>query len=52
MLCVLTILWLPVLLLAEILRPRLHYDVRRWSTVFPVGTYGACGAGLASGGRM
>ena len=34
--------WLPVLLLAETLRPRLHYDVRRWSTVFPVGMYAAC----------
>jgi hypothetical protein len=37
-----TILWLPVLLLAETLRPRLRYDVRRWSTVFPVGMYAAC----------
>jgi tellurite resistance protein TehA-like permease len=39
---VLTMLWLPVLLLAEMLRPRLGYDVRRWSTVFPVGMYAAC----------
>jgi tellurite resistance protein TehA-like permease len=39
---VLTMLWLPVLLLAEALRPRLRYDVRRWSTVFPVGMYAAC----------
>jgi tellurite resistance protein TehA-like permease len=31
-----------VLLAAEVLRPRLHYDVRRWSTVFPVGMYAAC----------
>jgi voltage-gated anion channel len=38
----LTIAWLPVLLLAEALRPRLTYDVRRWSTVFPVGMYAAC----------
>jgi len=38
----LTIAWLPVLLAAEVLRPRLHYDVRRWSTVFPVGMYAAC----------
>lgn len=35
-------LWLPVLLLAEMLRPRLGYDVRRWSTGFPVGMYAAC----------
>lgn len=39
---ILTMLWLPLLLLAETLRPRLPYDVRRWSTVFPVGMYAAC----------
>jgi len=39
---VVTMLWLPVLVLAEALRPRLRYDVRRWSTVFPVGMYAAC----------
>jgi len=38
----LTMLWLPVLLLVEARRPRLHYSVRRWSTVFPVGMYAAC----------
>ena len=38
----LTMLWLPALLLAEALRPRPGYDVRRWSTVFPVGMYAAC----------
>ena len=32
-------LWLPVLLLAELLRPRLSYDLQRWSTVFPLGMY-------------
>lgn len=37
----LAILWLPVLLAVEALYPRLHYDVRRWSTVFPVGMYAA-----------
>jgi tellurite resistance protein TehA-like permease len=36
---VLAILWLPLLLAAEVLRPRLWYDVRRWSTVFPIGMY-------------
>ena len=35
----LTIAWLPVLLAAEAIRPRLSYNVRRWSTVFPVGMY-------------
>ena len=38
----LTIAWLPALLTTEALRPRLSYDVRRWSTVFPVGMYAAC----------
>jgi tellurite resistance protein TehA-like permease len=38
----LTMAWLPALVLAEILRPRLSYNVRRWSTVFPVGMYAAC----------
>jgi hypothetical protein len=37
-----TMLWLPVLLMAELRWPRLGYDVRRWSTVFPVGMYAAC----------
>ncbi|MBS1891227.1 MAG: tellurite resistance/C4-dicarboxylate transporter family protein [Actinobacteria bacterium] len=36
------IAWLPVLLAAEVCRPRLGYGVRRWSTVFPVGMYAAC----------
>lgn len=39
---VLTMLWLPALLAAEAIRPRLGYDVRRWATVFPVGMYAAC----------
>jgi tellurite resistance protein TehA-like permease len=34
--------WLPVLVVAELVRPRLRYDVRRWATVFPVGMYAAC----------
>lgn len=38
----LTICWLPALLIAEALRPRVRYTVRRWSTVFPVGMYAAC----------
>jgi tellurite resistance protein TehA-like permease len=39
---VLTMLWLPVLLVEELRHPRLGYDVRRWSTVFPFGMYAAC----------
>lgn len=38
----LTMLWLPALVAAEVLHPRLRYNVRRWSTVFPVGMYAAC----------
>ena len=38
----LTMVWLPALIACEILRPRLSYTVRRWSTVFPVGMYAAC----------
>jgi tellurite resistance protein TehA-like permease len=38
----LTIAWLPALLVFEALRPRLHHDVARWATVFPVGMYAAC----------
>jgi hypothetical protein len=39
---ILTMLWLPALVFAELRRPRLRYGVRRWSTVFPVGMYAAC----------
>ena len=38
----LTMLWLLVLLFAEARWPRLEYDERRWSTVFPLGMYAAC----------
>jgi tellurite resistance protein TehA-like permease len=34
--------WLPPLIISEIVRPRLGYDVRRWATVFPFGMYAAC----------
>ncbi|WP_432055063.1 tellurite resistance/C4-dicarboxylate transporter family protein [Streptomyces sp. bgisy022] len=36
-LLVLDLAWYVVLLVAEIVRPRLGYDTRRWSTVFPLG---------------
>lgn len=39
---VLAILWLPVLVVFEAVAPRLGYDIRRWSTVFPVGMYASC----------
>ena len=45
---VLTMLWLPVLLLGELLHPRLRYDISRWSTVFPLGMYAACSFAVGS----
>jgi tellurite resistance protein TehA-like permease len=39
---VLTMLWLVVLVLVEVRWPRPRYDLRRWSTVFPLGMYAAC----------
>jgi Voltage-dependent anion channel len=49
----LSILWLPALLVAEAIAPRVGYDVRRWATVFPVGMYAACSfvTGAAGHGR-
>jgi tellurite resistance protein TehA-like permease len=29
--------WYAVLAVCEFVRPRLHYDLRRWSTIFPLG---------------
>ena len=39
--------WLPALIVGEIVWPRLDYDLRRWATVFPIGMYSACS--LAAG---
>ncbi|MFF1485714.1 tellurite resistance/C4-dicarboxylate transporter family protein [Streptomyces sp. NPDC058319] len=36
-LLVLDLAWYAVLVVAEVVRPRPGYDVRRWSTVFPMG---------------
>jgi tellurite resistance protein TehA-like permease len=44
----LTLCWLPPLLVAEARFPRLGYDLRRWSTVFPVGMYAACSFAVSS----
>jgi tellurite resistance protein TehA-like permease len=44
--------WLPVLVGAEALRPRLGYDVRRWATVFPVGMYAACSFIVGAAARV
>ncbi|WP_344343617.1 tellurite resistance/C4-dicarboxylate transporter family protein, partial [Kitasatospora putterlickiae] len=40
--------WYAVLAVAELLRPRLRYDLRRWSTVFPLGMTAV--ASLSTGG--
>jgi len=41
-------LWLPALLAGELLAPRLRYDTRRWSTVFPFGMYAVCSVATSS----
>lgn len=41
-------LWLPALLAGELISPRLRYDTRRRSTVFPFGMYAVCS--MAAGG--
>ena len=41
-------LWLPALLTAEVIAPRLGYDTRRWSTVFPFGMYAVCSIATGS----
>jgi tellurite resistance protein TehA-like permease len=46
----LALCWLPVLVAAEVLRPRLGYELRRWSTVFPMGMYAVCS--LAVGAEL
>ncbi|GGS24318.1 membrane protein [Streptomyces daghestanicus] len=47
-LLVLDLAWYAVLLVAEVLRPRLRYDVRRWSTVFPLGMTAAATLSVAA----
>jgi tellurite resistance protein TehA-like permease len=41
------LLWLPPLVAAELRAPRLGYDLRRWSTVFPLGMYAVCSFAVA-----
>src|SRR5699024_10161023 len=47
------LLWVPPLVAGEMARPRLGYDVARWSTVFPLGMYAAAAfaTGLGEGPR-
>ncbi|MEU6403501.1 hypothetical protein [Streptomyces sp. NPDC046985] len=45
---VLALGWYAVLLVAELARPRLRYDVSRWATVFPMGMTAAAALSAAS----
>lgn len=47
-LLILDLAWYAALLLAEIARPRLRYDVRRWATVFPLGMTAAATLSIAT----
>lgn len=40
-LIVVELIWLPLLVGGELLRPRLQFSALRWATVFPVGMYAA-----------
>lgn len=42
-------IWLPALVVGEVVRPRLRYDVRRWATVFPLGMYAAAAFEVGGG---
>jgi len=44
----LTMVWLSVLLAAELQWPRWRYDVRRWATIFPLGMYAAMSVSLGT----
>lgn len=39
--------WYLVLLTAEFVRPRLHFDIRSWATVFPLGMTGVAALSVA-----
>ncbi|MEZ7004465.1 tellurite resistance/C4-dicarboxylate transporter family protein [Streptomyces sp. AD55] len=45
---VLDLAWYAVLLVSEVVWPRLRYDVRRWSTVFPLGMTAAATLSVAA----
>lgn len=44
---IIALLWLPLLVLAELAAPRLRRHSKRWSTLFPVGMYAASGFEVA-----
>ncbi|MGX4690303.1 tellurite resistance/C4-dicarboxylate transporter family protein [Streptomyces sp. JNUCC 63] len=45
---VLDLCWYAVLVLAELVRPRPRYDVRRWATVFPLGMTAVAALSIAT----
>ncbi|MDT9699034.1 tellurite resistance/C4-dicarboxylate transporter family protein [Streptomyces sp. P17] len=47
-LLVLDLAWYAVLVVAEVIRPRTRYDVRRWATVFPLGMTAAATLSVAA----
>lgn len=47
-LLVLDLAWYAVLLVAEFVRPRPRYDVRRWATVFPMGMTAAAALSVST----
>ncbi|MFI7500371.1 tellurite resistance/C4-dicarboxylate transporter family protein [Streptomyces sp. NPDC049687] len=51
-LLVLALCWYAVLLVAEVLRPRPRYDVRRWATVFPMGMTAVATSAVAAALRV
>ncbi|MFF7900503.1 tellurite resistance/C4-dicarboxylate transporter family protein [Streptomyces sp. NPDC007920] len=51
-LLVLDLCWYAVLVVAELVRPRPHYDVRRWSTVFPMGMTAAASVSVATAANV
>ncbi|MFH9982651.1 tellurite resistance/C4-dicarboxylate transporter family protein [Streptomyces sp. NPDC017179] len=51
-LLVLDLCWYAVLVVAELVRPRPRYDVRRWSTVFPMGMTAAASMSVATAANV
>ncbi|WP_329492649.1 tellurite resistance/C4-dicarboxylate transporter family protein [Kitasatospora herbaricolor] len=48
----LALAWHAALLVAEVARPRLHYDIRRWSTVFPMAITAAATLAVSTATRI
>ncbi|MFB6889038.1 tellurite resistance/C4-dicarboxylate transporter family protein [Kitasatospora sp. NPDC056327] len=48
----LALAWYAVLATAEVIRPRLRYDLRRWSTVFPLGMTAVASLSASAAARV